>query len=86
MVGPAHPALVRRHELQPYHRQRQRHTTAMVRLQREFLDEVLWPDYLQLSQLLHDYLNEATRDVISRAVHRDLSDAAEIPGLGDAEE
>ena len=27
-----------------------------------------------------------TRDVISRAVHRDLSEAAEIPGLGDAGE
>ena len=32
------------------------------------------------------YLDEATRDVISRAVHRDLSEAAEIPGLGDAVE
>ena len=79
-------ALIRRHELQPYRRPRQRHTTVMVRLQPKFLDEVLWPEYLQLSQLLHDYLSEATRDVISRAVHRDLSEAAEIPGLGDAEE
>lgn len=79
-------ALVRRHDLQPYRRPRQRHTTVMVRLQRKLLDEILWPEFLQLSQLLHDYLNEATRDVISRAVHRDLSEAAEIPGLGDVEE
>ena len=79
-------ALVRRHGLQPYRRPRQRHTTVIVRLQRKFLDEILWPEYLQLSQLLHDYLDEATRDVISRAVHLDLSEAAEIPGLGDAEE
>ena len=79
-------ALVRRHDLQPYRRQRQRYNTVMVRLQRKFLDEILWPEFLQLSQLLHDYLDEATRDVISRAVHRDLSEAAEIPGLGDGQE
>ncbi len=79
-------ALVRRHELQPYRRPRQRYTTIMVRLQRKFLDDILWPEFLQLSQLLHDYLNEATRDVISRAIHRDLSEASEIPGLGDSPE
>ena len=79
-------ALVRRHDLQPYRRQRQRYNTVMVRLQRKFLDEILWPEFLHLSQLLHDYLDEATRDVISRAVHRDLSEAAEIPGLGDGQE
>ena len=79
-------ALVRRHDLQPYRRQRQRYNTVMVRLQRKFLDDILWPEFLQLSQLLHDYLNEATRDVISRAIHRDLSEASEIPGLGDSPE
>ena len=79
-------ALVRRHDLQPYRRSRQRHATVMVRLQPKFPDEILWPEYLQLSKLLHDYLDESTRDVISRAVHRDLSEAAEIPGLGDAQE
>ncbi|MCX6874350.1 MAG: hypothetical protein NTW21_11175 [Verrucomicrobia bacterium] len=79
-------ALVRRHGLQPYRRPRQRYATVMVRLQRKFLDESLWPEYLQLSQLLHDYLNDATRDVISRAVHRDLSEAAEMPGLGEAQD
>jgi hypothetical protein len=74
-------ALLRRHGLQPY-----RHTTVMVRLQRRFLDDILWPEYLQLSKVLHDYLNEATRDVITSAVHRDLSEAPEIPGIGDAQE
>jgi len=79
-------ALVRRHGLQPYRRPRQRYTTIMVCLQQKFLDEILWPEYLQLSQLLHDYLNEATRDVISRAIHGDLSEAIEISALGDARE
>ena len=79
-------ALVRRHGLQPYRHQRQRHTTVMVRLQRKFLDEILWPEYLQLSKLLHDYLDEATRDVISRSIHGDLSEAAEISAIGDAQE
>jgi hypothetical protein len=32
-------------------------------------------------RLLHDYLDEATRDIISRAVHGDRSEAVEQPSL-----
>ena len=34
--------------LNPYRRSRRGHTTVMVRLQRKFLNEILWPEYLQL--------------------------------------
>lgn len=74
-------ALVRRHGLKPYRHPRQRSSSVMVRVSKSFLDRTLWPEYLQLSRLLHDYLNDATRDIISRAVHGDLSEAAEQPGL-----
>lgn len=30
---------------------------------------------------IHTYLDEATRDIITRGVHQDLSEAAENPGL-----
>jgi hypothetical protein len=74
-------ALVRRHGLKPYREYRQRHTTVMVRTTRGMVDQVLWPQYLELSKLLHDYLDEATRDIITRGVHGDLSEAPEQPNL-----
>lgn len=47
------------------------------------LDRVLWPEFPELSQMLHAYLDEATRDIISRAVHGDLSEAPEQASLPD---
>lgn len=76
-------ALVRRHGLQPYRRYRQRHTTVMVRVSPRFVDEVLWPEYTQLSETLYSYLDGVTDRVIAEAVHADQSDAAvaaELPG------
>jgi len=78
-------ALVRRHALKPYRLHRQRSSTIMVRVTRPMLDTVLWPQFIQLSALLHDYLNEVTSDIISRSVHGDLSEASEqrsLPGGG----
>lgn len=74
-------ALARRHGLTPYRRPRQRFSTVMIRTTRPMIDQVLWPQYLELSKLLHDYLNEVTRDIIGRSVHRDLSEAPEQPNL-----
>ncbi len=74
-------ALVRRHGLKPYRLPRQRKTTIMVQVTRTQLDKVIWPQFLELSKLLHDYLNEATRDIITRGVHGDFSDVAEQPNL-----
>ncbi|MES2707232.1 MAG: hypothetical protein V4726_11590 [Verrucomicrobiota bacterium] len=70
-------ALVRRLGLVPYRQPRQRSSTVMVRISRRMLDKTLWPQYVELSKLLHDYLDETTRDIISRSVHSDISDAAE---------
>ena len=74
-------AICRRHGLAPYRRQRQRVGTVMLRISRTMLDRVLWPQFLELSKLLHDYLDEATRDIITRGVHGDLSEATEQPNL-----
>jgi hypothetical protein len=55
----------------------------MLRSTAAFVNEVLWPEYLQLSKLLHDYLDDATRDIITRSVHGDVSEAPEqahLPG------
>lgn len=74
-------ALARRHGLLPFRKYRQRQTTVMLRTTRSFIDRVLWPQYIELSKLLHDYLDEATRDIITRGVHGDLSEAVEQPNL-----
>ncbi len=76
-------ALARRHELRPFRYKRQRRTTVMINVSPRFVDEVLWPEYLALSETLAAYLDEVTDRVISQAVHADQSDAptaAELPG------
>ena len=78
-------ALVRRHGLKPYRHARQRYTTVMLRATDPFVNQTLWPEYLELSKLLHEYLDDVTRDIISRSVHGDLSEAPEqpaLPGMG----
>jgi hypothetical protein len=77
-------ALCRRNNLYPYRLPRQRAASIMVRVTRPMVDQVLWPQYLELSKLLHTYLDEATRDIISRGVHGDLSEAPEQPNLPEA--
>ena len=74
-------ALCRRNGLTPFRQYRQRSTTVMVRCSQSMVDQILWPQFLELSKLLHDYLDEATRDIISRGVHGDLSEAPEQPHL-----
>jgi hypothetical protein len=74
-------ALARRHGLRPFRKYRQRHATVMLLCTDAFMNQILWPEFLELSKLLHDYLDEATRDIISRGVHEDLSEAVETPNL-----
>ena len=74
-------ALVRRHGIKPYRNSRQRYATVMLRATRVFVDQILWPEYVELSRLLHDYLDEVTRDIITRSVHGDVSEAVEQASL-----
>ena len=74
-------ALARRQKLKPFRRYRQRYSTVMLLVTQSHVDQILWPQFLQLSELLDEYLNEATQDIITRGVHGDLSEAAEQPNL-----
>lgn len=71
-------ALCRRYSLKPYRYARQRHTTIMVRVEEDFCNNVLWPQYKQLSNELNKYLDKATERIISEEIHQDTSDAQEI--------
>jgi len=57
-------ALLRRYGLKPYRYRGQRRTTVMVRVPKIFVDETLWPEYLEMSQTLQGYLEEITNRVI----------------------
>lgn len=72
-------ALCRRYGLRPYRLYRQRVTTVMVPVLKHFVDQVLWPELLELNAALMLYLNDVTTRVIREEVHRDTSEAAEMP-------
>lgn len=73
-------ALLRRYDLKPYRYARQRRNTVMVRVPRSFVNETLWPEFLELSDVLKTYLEEVTHRVIAEAIHEDAGEEQVIPG------
>lgn len=69
--------LCRRYGLEPYRYKRQRHTTLMVRAPKSFVQTTLWPEYLDLSFALNDYLLEATERIIREEVYSNTGAARE---------
>ena len=63
-------ALAKRYDLQPYRYYRQRHTTVMLRVPKRFLNEVLWPEFEGLNEVLRKYLDEMTAKIISEAIFK----------------
>lgn len=72
-------ALLRRYELQPYRYRGQRRTTLMVRVTKSFVDETLWPEFLEADRVLREYLEQVTQRVIADAISRDAADVEERP-------
>jgi hypothetical protein len=52
----------------------------VVRAPRSFVEKTLWPEYLELTQALDEYLSEATERIIREEVYRDARDAPERAG------
>jgi len=73
-------ALCRRYGLEPYRYRRQRHTTVVVRAPRSFINDTLWPEYLQIKDALDEFLNEATERIIREEVYGDSAEAPERVG------
>ena len=61
-------ALCRRYGLKPYRYPRQRHSTVVLRAPGSFINETLWPEFLQIKEALDAYLNEATERIIREEV------------------
>ena len=70
-------ALCRRYGLRPYRYPRQRYSTVVLRAPESFIKETLWPEYLEISRALDDYLNEATERIIREEVFGDAAEAEE---------
>ena len=68
-------AMLRRYEIQPYRYRRQRLTTVMARISQRFLNETLWPEFEELSDILRRYLSDVTDRVVRQVIHRDSSEA-----------
>jgi tRNA nucleotidyltransferase (CCA-adding enzyme) len=70
-------ALCRRYGIEPYRYRRMHRQTLLVRAPARFVEELLWPEFQQLSAALTEYLKEVTARVIREEVHGDTRDAEE---------
>jgi hypothetical protein len=68
-------ALARRYGLKPFRYRRQRHTTIMLRVPKRFVDETLWPEYVELSNALQETLARATDQVLKVVFEQETTEA-----------
>jgi hypothetical protein len=68
-------ALMRRYGIRPYRYAGQRHTTVMARVPRGFVDQTLWPEFVELDAVLRRYLEETTERMIREGLESDISEA-----------
>ena len=78
-------ALARRYGLRPYRYRWQRRTTIMLAAPQGFLDQILWPEFVQINEALTEYLAEITERIIRDEVYGETGEAEEVdepPNLG----
>lgn len=68
-------ALLRRYGLRPYRYRGQRYTTVMVRAPKAFVEETLWPEFREFSEVLQEYLSQVTDKVIADVLEQNPDDA-----------
>ena len=71
-------ALCRRYGLRPYRYPRMHRQSILVRAPKSFLEQVLWPEFEELSAALTAYLSEITDKVIREEVHGETGEADEV--------
>lgn len=74
-------ALLRRHGITPYRYSGQRRTTVMARVPKSLVNDVLWPEFVELDNLLRTYLDDVTDRIIREGLQTDSSEAEERPSL-----
>lgn len=71
-------ALCRRYSLKPYRYERQRYTTVMLRVPESFVNDTLWPEFLEIDKVLIEYINSITDRIIAEEVYGDVEEAEEV--------
>jgi len=71
-------ALCRRYGLRPFRHRRMHRQTIMIEPPKSFVEQVLWPEFQELSEALVAYLSEITERLIREEVHRETGEAEEI--------
>jgi hypothetical protein len=71
-------ALCRRYGLRPFRYRRMHRQTIIIRAPKRFVEQVLWPEFEELSAALTAYLSEITERVIREEVHGETGDADEV--------
>ncbi len=61
-------ALCKRYNISPYRRYRQKYTTVMIKAPERFINEILWPEYIEMSKVLREYLDETTNKIIQKEI------------------
>ncbi|OIO66094.1 MAG: hypothetical protein CO186_08455 [Zetaproteobacteria bacterium CG_4_9_14_3_um_filter_49_83] len=74
-------ALLRRYDIEPYRRYRQRRTTVMAKVSRSFVDQTLWPEFTALNEALQAHLDAITSSIISQAIFADSDDVEEVQAI-----
>jgi hypothetical protein len=70
-------ALLRRYGIRPYRYRGQRRTTVMALLNRSFVNDTLWPEYMELQSTLSAYFDALTDRVIEQALEVKAGEAEE---------
>ena len=71
-------ALCRRYGLRPFRYRRMHRQTIIIRTPKSFVEQVLWPEFEELSAALTAYLSEITEKVIREEVHGETGEADEV--------
>ncbi len=74
-------ALCRRYGLRPFRYPRMHKQTVIIKAPRSFIEQVLWPEFQELSSALTAYLSEITNRLIREEVHGEMQDAEEVDEL-----
>jgi hypothetical protein len=71
-------ALCRRYGLRPFRYRRMHRQSIIIRAPKTFVEQVLWPEFEELSAALIAYLSEITEKVIREEVHGETGEADEV--------
>lgn len=64
-------ALLERYGIKPYRRPKQRRTTVLAKVSVSFVDNVLWPEYLEIQDEIDNYFDAKIDNVVIRLKNKD---------------